>query len=223
MLIKVRPPDEGGVKLSRNRQAAAESSGNGNSLFFIRISISIRIFPLKPAKDDDSADRLQFGHRSNELDNRQTEIRLLLNLTRPQMRRCLDKDCPVGPFLPADRPGPGGLKGRGTLDEPRRRKHHRPHRGRSAWFERRDASFVSAGNLRFPACSQNAPRSADIAGRRPANGQNPADSGTITRERRSLERQRVPGVERAEGFLDSSIRIWTLPAERRGVPFSIDF
>ena len=29
-------------------------------------------------------------------------------------RRCSDKDFPVGPFLPADRPGPGGLKGRGA-------------------------------------------------------------------------------------------------------------
>ena len=47
--------------------------------------------------------------------------------------------------------------------------------GRGAWFERRAASFVSAGNRRFPAC-----------------GQNPQDSGNITRELRSLERQRVP-------------------------------
>ena len=51
-----------------------------------------------------------------------------------------------------------------------------------------NASFVIAGNQRFPACSQNAPRSDDI-----------------TRELCSLERQRVPGVESAEGFLDSSI------------------
>ena len=63
---------------------------------------------------------------------------------------------------------------------------------------RSDVSFVSAGNLRFPACSQNALRSDDIAGRRPARGQNPPDSGTITRERRSLERQRVPGSEATE-------------------------
>ena len=85
--------------------------------------------------------------------------------------RCSDKDRPVGLFLPADWPGPGGLKGRDTLDEPGRRKHHREQRDRGAWFERRDASFV------------------------------------ITRELCSLERQRVPGVESAEGFLDSSILI----------------
>ena len=62
-----------------------------------------------------------------------------------------------------------------------------------------------AGNLRFPACSQNTSRSDDIAGRSPARGQNPADSGTITRELRSLERQRVPEAESAEGFLDPGI------------------
>ena len=73
----------GGVKLSRSRQAAAELSDNSNSPVFIRISINIRIFPLKLAKDDDSANRLQLGHRSNEVNNRQTEIRLALNLTRP--------------------------------------------------------------------------------------------------------------------------------------------
>ena len=55
-----------------------------------------------------------------------------------------------------------------------------------------------AGNRRFPACSQNAVHSDDIAGRRPASGQNPQDSGNITRERRSLERQRVPGSEATE-------------------------
>ena len=46
-----------------------------------------------------------------------------------------------------------------------------------------------AGNRRFPACSQNASHSDDITGRRPASGQNPADSNIVTRERRSLERQ----------------------------------
>ena len=54
----------------------------------------------------------------------------------------------MGPFLPTDWPGPGGLKGRGTLDEPGRREHHREQCDRGA--------------------------------------------------------QRVPGVESAEGFLDSS-------------------
>ena len=78
------------------------------------------------------------------------------------------------------------------------RGHHREQRDRGAWVERRDASFVSAGNLRFPACSQNASRSDNIAGRRPASGQNPADSGTITRERSSLERQQSPG-QRGDG------------------------
>ena len=89
-------------------------------------------------------------------------------------------------------------QGAGVAGTPRgtaARGHYRPHRDRGAWFERRDASFVSAGNLRFPACSQNAVRSADIAGRRPASGQNPQDSGNITRERRSLGRQRVPDSE----------------------------
>src|SRR6056297_3008902 len=33
-------------------------------------------------------------------------------------------------------PAPGGSKGRGALDNPRRRKHCRPRCGRSAWFER---------------------------------------------------------------------------------------
>ena len=89
-----------------------------------------------------------------------------------------------------------GVEGRGTGGPSARsrgsaaRGHHREQCDRGAWFERRDASFVSAGNLRFPAC-----------------GQNPQDSGNITRERRSLGRQRILGVERAEGFLDSSIRI----------------
>ena len=70
------------------------------------------------------------------------------------------------------------------------RGHHRERSDRGAWFERLDASFVIAGNRRFPACSQNATRSDDIAGLRPASGQNPQDSGNITRELRSLKRQR---------------------------------
>ena len=40
-------------------------------------------------------------------------------------------------------------------------------------------------------------RSDDIAGLRPASGQNPQDSGNITRELRSLERQRVAAAESA--------------------------
>ena len=32
----------------------------------------------------------------------------------------------MGPFLPVDRPGPGGLKGRGTLDEPGRSRRCAP-------------------------------------------------------------------------------------------------
>ena len=40
--------------------------------------------------------------------------------------RCSDADHPVDPFLPADRPGPGGLKGRGTLDEPGRSRRPAP-------------------------------------------------------------------------------------------------
>ena len=64
------------------------------------------------------------------------------------VRRCSDKDCPAGLFLLADRPGPGGLKGRGALDEPRRRKHYRPHRGRSASFGRPEV-FRDHENLRF--------------------------------------------------------------------------
>ena len=39
----------------------------------------------------------------------------------PRQQRCSDKDRPVGPFLPAGRPGPGGLKGRGAAW--RRRRH----------------------------------------------------------------------------------------------------
>ena len=66
-------------------------------------------------------------------------------------RQCSDTDRLLGPFLPVDRPGPGGLKGRGTFDGPGRRKHHREQRDRGA--------------------------------------------------------QRVPGVERAEGFLNSAICI----------------
>ena len=88
-------------------------------------------------------------------------------------RRYSDTHRPMSQFLLANQLTPGGLKGRGTLDEPGRRKHHREQRDRGAWFERR---------LREP-------------------------SFVITRERRSLGRQRVLGVERAEGFLDSSIRI----------------
>jgi len=52
----------GGVKLSRNRQAAAELSGDDNSPFLFAFFIGIRILPLKPAKDDDSADRLQLDY-----------------------------------------------------------------------------------------------------------------------------------------------------------------
>ena len=40
--------------------------------------------------------------------------------------RCSDTDRPVGPGLPIDRPGPGGLKGRGTLDEPGRSRRYAP-------------------------------------------------------------------------------------------------
>ena len=91
-----------------------------------------------------------------------------------------------------------GAGGAGTSRGAAARGHCRPHRSRSAWFERRDASFVSAGNRRFPACSQNAVRSDDITGRSPASGQNPQDSGNITREHRSLERQRVASSEATE-------------------------
>ena len=35
-------------------------------------------------------------------------------------------------FLPADQLTPGGLKGRGALGEPQRRKHYRAQRARSA-------------------------------------------------------------------------------------------
>jgi len=41
-------------------------------------------------------------------------------------RRCSDKHQPTGQFLPANQPHPGGLKGRGALDEPRRHKHCTP-------------------------------------------------------------------------------------------------
>ena len=103
---------------------------------------------------------------------------------------------PASPSQSTRRPAsrqavPGGLKGRAAVG-PSRTMQVPQAGGRGAWFERRDASFVSAGNRRFPACSQNALRSDDIAGLRPASGQNPSDSGTITRELRSLERQRVP-------------------------------
>ena len=57
-----------------------------------------------------------------------------------------------------------------------------PVRGGSAVARKTPAaSFGIAGNQRFPACGQNAPRSDDIAGRRPASGQNPQDSGNITK------------------------------------------
>ena len=104
---------------------------------------------------------------------------------------------PASPFQSTRRPAsrqavPGGLKGRAAVGPSRttqaardrrslgplarRRRARTPQAGgRGAWFERRDASFVIAGNRRFPACSQNASRSDDI-----------------TRELRSLERQRVP-------------------------------
>ena len=143
-------------------------------------------------------------------------------------------------FLPAGQLTPGGLKGRGALGEPRRSKprgtggpsarsrgaaargHHREQRDRGAWVERRDASFVIAGNRRFPACSQNASRSDDIAGLRPASGQNPPDSGNITRERRSLERQRAAGSEATES--PRAVRAGRRPAsrsrERRGLSAS---
>jgi len=65
--IELRTLPPGGVKLGKNRQTAAELSSNSNSPVFIRISINIRIFLLRSAKDDDSADWLQFSHRSNEL------------------------------------------------------------------------------------------------------------------------------------------------------------
>ena len=68
------------------------------------------------------------------------------------------------------------------------RRYHRAQCARGARVERRVASFVSAGNRRCPACSQNAVRSADIAGLRPARGQHPQESGPITRAHRSLER-----------------------------------
>ena len=106
--------------------------------------------------------------------------------------------------------------GAGAAGNPRgdaARGHHREQRDRSAWVDRRDASFVSAGNRRFPACSQHASRSDDIAGRRPARGQNPPDSGTITREIRSLERQRVPASEATAS--PRAARAGRRPASRR--------
>ena len=45
--------------------------------------------------------------------------------------------------------------GAGTSRGAATRGHYRPPRGRSAWFERRDASFVIAGNRRCPACSHS--------------------------------------------------------------------
>ena len=89
-----------------------------------------------------------------------------MSIFRETVRRCSNKHRRAGPFLPGNHPDPGGLKGRGALGEPGRRKHHRERSDRGAWFERRDVSFV------------------------------------ITRELCSLERQRVLGVESAEGFLD---------------------
>ena len=50
-------------------------------------------------------------------------------------------------------------QGAGTAGTPRgsaARGHHKAQRARGAWFNRRDASFVSAGNRRCPACSQTA-------------------------------------------------------------------
>ena len=46
--------------------------------------------------------------------------------------RCSDKHRRAGPFLPGNHPDPGGLKGRGALGEPGRRKHHRERSDRGA-------------------------------------------------------------------------------------------
>ena len=84
-----------------------------------------------------------------------------------------------------------------ALSAPRAAPSREDITGRTATEKRgsSDASFVGAGDRECFACSQNAPRSADSTGRRPASGQNPRDSGDTTRKRRSLERQRVPGSE----------------------------
>ena len=150
----------------------------------------------------------------------------LRTATAERRRRCSNTDRPVGPFLPTDRPGPGGLKGRGALGEPGRCKHLREQRDRGAWFERRlaEPSFVSAGNRRFPACSQNAMRSDDIAGRVRQAARilrilatsrvsfalsNDSESRAARRRSRlePCERARGPRaeVESVEGFLDSAI------------------
>jgi len=52
----------GGVKLTRNRQAAAELNGDSSSPFLFALFISTRILPLKPVKDNDSANRLQLNY-----------------------------------------------------------------------------------------------------------------------------------------------------------------
>ena len=85
--------------------------------------------------------------------------------------------------------------------------------GRTATEKRgsSDASFVSAGNRGCHACSQNAPCPDDSAAPRPASGQNPRDSGDITRKRRSLERQRAVARRRAKrgasGWRTASSRV----------------
>ena len=71
----------------------------------------------------------------------------------------------MSPFLPADQPGPGGLKGRGTLGEPGRCKllgSRRLPRPARAIAPREDTTGSNATQERD---SKGATRSADIAGK----------------------------------------------------------
>jgi len=104
-------------------------------------------------------------------------------------RRCSDKHRRASLFLPGNQPNPGGLKGRGALGDPRRRKHCRPPRGRSASFGR-SKIFRDHENLRFSDDSESQ------AARRQSRLE-------------PCERARGPRaeVESAEGFLDPRILI----------------
>ena len=93
-------------------------------------------------------------------------------------RRCLDKHRPTSRFLPATKPNPGGLKGRGTLGEPRR--------------SRRPAPRAREGNALPVKQAEREPAAPSSSRRRaPTTARDRRSLGPLARRRRARTLQRT--------------------------------
>ena len=128
----------------------------------------------------------------------------------------LRQDRPVGPFLPADRPGPGGLKGRGAAWRLRRGSRER----RSLVIPRERSSLVARGT-EGPAHSRKALRAFRTTtlygGRfhRPPTRRTPAFAALCAA---SSGERRSPGDVSREGAVGSLRRSAPCADDREGPP-----